>query len=87
MGRNRNPQAANRRHRYIAERLEREARKDDVARQLTRVPHVSGSILDDPVADAWHWGTDPGHGGLTKHRDEHTDCASPDADRCLPGDE
>lgn len=70
MGRYRTPNATTRKRRNIEGRLAREAKLDDLSR---------GGTVED-----YHWGTDPGHGGLTKHRGPVDGCASPDADSCIP---
>lgn len=63
MGRYRKPGASTRKRRNHDDRVAREARLDDIARD-------------------YHWGTDPGHGGLTKHNGLVADCSSPDAEQC-----
>jgi hypothetical protein len=63
VGRYRKPAATTRRRRNHTDRVEREARLDDLAR-------------------GYHWGTDPGRGGLTKHNGSADNCSSPDADQC-----
>lgn len=64
MGRYRKPNANTRKRRNHDDRVAREARLDDIARD-------------------YHWGTDPGHGGLTKHNGLVADCSSPDAEQCV----
>lgn len=70
MGRHRNPASVKRKIRRIEDQLARERRKDDESRQWSSEPD-------------YHWGTDPGHGGLTKHNGLVADCSSPDAEQCV----
>lgn len=45
--------------------------------------HMAREARLDDLARDYHWGTDPGHGGLTKHNGLVADCSSPDAEQCV----